>query len=473
MNDATHARDRKKDGPKRRRLRFVLRIVLAFVLLFMIFVGPWPAMHGGYVGSSYHTATLARLDAFDIALPEPTPLRIGVAEVDITPEVGHKLAGYSAQPVKECRAIFEPVFVRALSLEASGTLVTILTADLLLVHPRVAEAVLAHTGLSHDDVYFTSSHTHTGPGEWDQAWFGELAVGSYNDAYFHELVNQLASAITASRETLVAVEIGVAVAHAPDRLRSRIDGMDDTDDRIMAIIFRDPESQSAVALLTCFAAHATASGREDLRIGADYPGGITARLRELTGAPHVLFAAGTVGDAAPLPGPGGASCELAHAMGAALADALAPALANATFQSDVELSSMRLSVDLPRVRLPLGRYFETSPVLAKWIGDAQAPIHVLRIGPVILAGMPCDYSGGAAQPLIEWASEQNMVAIATSFNGDYEGYFVSPAQFDLDVKMEQRAMFLRGKWAGDFFADLAIRIASRMVEQRRTEREAR
>jgi neutral ceramidase len=452
--------------------RWRTRIVRGFVVLivlFVIIVGPWPANNGTYVGSDYQRTTLARLGAMHIAPAHPAPLRIGVAEVDITPAdgIGHELAGYANQPTKEARAIFSRVFARALTIESSDTHITILAVDLLSMHPRMVRAILERTGLAAEDIYFTASHTHSGPGEWGSKWYEEFALGAYDEAYFNTLANQLASVITQSREALVPAEVGVAVARAPHLLRARIDGINEADDRIVAVAFRDATSERGggappLAVLVTYAAHPTASGRDDLRMSADYPGATVDRLRELTGTAHVLFAAGAVGDAAPVPPGHLISCEGAQQMGAALAELIAPQIAAAQFDRQSPFASVRLAVDMPPLRVPLTNYLQSSRVLTSIVDQRQTYMHVLRVGPVVLAGMPCDFSGGAARPFIEWAEANDLVAITTSFNGDYHGYFMSSREFFNCPKLEQRATFMRGPWIGEYFADLAVRVGAQL-----------
>ncbi len=463
MNDGTAGMPR-----KRRWGRRFVRCALALVALALIFIGPWPGGNGTYVGSGYQQRTLARLDAMRLASPDPGALRIGVAELDITPEKpGHQLAGYTNQPDKRSRGVFGRVFARALTIESGPTVVTILTADVLMMHPRLAAAVLGRCDLPAEAVYFTASHTHSGPGQWASAWYEQWAIGAYDEQYFGTLADQLAQVVLDSRSNVREARVGVAVAHAPQFIRSRIDGVNEVDDRIVAIVFRPANgdadlSDAPLAVLVTYAAHATASGRDDVRLSPDYPGALVARLRDLTRAEHVLFAAGAVGDAAPLP-PGGTSCESAYVMGEALAEAIAPAVRAAPTSAVAELASVRLEVDLPVMRVPLTTALRTSPVLPWLFDDATSSIHVLRIGPALLAGTPCDVAGGAARPVITWAELRGMTAVLTSFNGDYQGYFVSPSEFSACPKLEQRSTFIRGPWAGAYVADLVVRVGAQIV----------
>jgi len=470
MHTPQHEHAERTPPTRSRVRRWLKRVAVAMALLIVLFVvvvGPWPARNGSYIGSDYQQATLARLSTLALSPAQPGPLRAGVASVDITPPAGHQLAGYANQPDKHSQSVFSHVYARALTLESASTRITMLTADVLFIHPRIAAEVLTRTGLAPGEIYFSASHTHSGPGQWAQRWLEEFAIGEYDEAFVDHLIDQFAEVVMASRKSLVSVEVGVAVAHAPYLIRARVDGINATDDRITAIIFRALRTEAdaptaPLAIFVTFAAHATAAGRDDLRLSADYPGGLVSQLRQTTGAQHVLFAAGCVGDAAPYPPKRTLNCESADEMGRALADLLTPAINAATFERDVALADVRLTVDMPSLRVPITAGLSTSPIVASLVDPGPSYVHVLRIGPVLLAGMPCDFSGGAARPFMQWASEHDLVAIVTSFNGDYHGYFMSADEFFGCPKLEQRSTFTRGPWAGEYFADLAARISAQI-----------
>ena len=93
-------------------------------------------------------------------------LKVGVAEVDITPPVGALLAG-SLKP-RISQGIDNPLFAKAIVLESGGTRLACVTLDLISLDRGYGgdEAVrLASeaTGIPESHISYSCSHTHTGP----------------------------------------------------------------------------------------------------------------------------------------------------------------------------------------------------------------------------------------------------------------------------------------------------------------------
>jgi len=80
-------------APSRRRWPRRLGLIALGILALL---GPWPVDNGSYVGTDYERRTLDRLEGMPGPTP-PGPLRVGVAEVDLTPDQPGPLAGFSNQ----------------------------------------------------------------------------------------------------------------------------------------------------------------------------------------------------------------------------------------------------------------------------------------------------------------------------------------------------------------------------------------
>jgi neutral ceramidase len=203
------------------------------------------------------------------------------------------------------------------------------------------------------------------------------------------------------------------------------------------------------------------SGNNDL--SADYPGELVAALRKRTGCPHVLFAAGAVGEASPARFPAANEHEATRVMGHALADDLAKVLGDVRFERQVPLAALRVPIVLPEFRVPVSARWRISPVSSSWISDSHTHLHGLRIGPAVLVGFPGDYSGRLAKGLAEWGAARGLTLVPTSFNGDYKGYFVSEQSYMNLRSYETRDMNFFGPWAGEYLADLSKRMVERLA----------
>ena len=441
------------------------RRLAAGLVVSLAVLGPWPVDDASYVGGDYQARTLDRIDAAPRAAAAG-PIRVGVAEVDLTPRAPRPLAGFIGGIRTPFVGVDTPCSARALTVESGSGGVTILTADLLLVNAKLARAVVDKAGLRPEEVYFTASHTHGGPGGWGDHPLEMLVAGAYDAGYFDELASQLAGVVRESRATTVPAEIGFVEARPAGRQRNRVDPALPTHDALSALVFRPPGAAPGappLAILAVFGAHATVSHPVPPRLGGDYPAALARELKRRTGAGAVLFAAGAVGDASPARPAAKTQRASAEALGAALAGDLAAALPSARFAARAEVASLRLDVDLPVLRLPFfAAWARFSPAASWWIAGRRTHLHALRLGPAVLVGFPGDYSGHLAGRLTAAVRRPGPSAVATSFDGDFKGYFVSGETFRRRSCYETRWMSFYGPWAGDYLTDLGRRMVDRL-----------
>jgi hypothetical protein len=451
----------------RRAVRFGL--ILAVIILFVL--GPWPADNSGFRGSSYEQSTLREIESTAVLNSPLGTIRVGIAEVDISPPPGHPLAGYSARKTSGYTEIDTRCYARALTISSGDTQVTILTADLLLINAKLAAAVLERTRLPAGQVYFTATHTHSGPGAWGDHPIEKLVTGSYDPLFFRSLADKLAEVVTRSREVRVPVEFGVASMVTRYCQSNRVEREAPLDDRLVALVFREIPAAgekppvSPLAVLTIFSAHATVCSSANNNLNADYPGYLVTEVRKKSGCPNVLFAAGAVGEAAPAKFPAGTEAEAARLLGHLLADDVNKLLADVVFQRRIPLAVLRSPVQLPEFRFPISSGWRVSPICSSWISDRRTHLHAVRIGPAVLVGFPGDYSGRLAAPLIEWCANRGFTAMTTSFNGDYKGYLVPERTFMSVKTYETREMNFFGPWAGEYLAEMSLRMVEKLIPE--------
>jgi neutral ceramidase len=92
-------------------------------------------------------------------------LRIGAAEVPITPLAGVPLAGYYS--LRTSDGSLDPLFAKALVFECDGTKAAIVVCDLITMPRDVTiaarELIEKETGIPRDNVMIAATHTHTAP----------------------------------------------------------------------------------------------------------------------------------------------------------------------------------------------------------------------------------------------------------------------------------------------------------------------
>ena len=444
--------------PQHRRIAAILGSVLVLATL----VGPWPAVNMRYTDSAYFRDTLARL-AVSPGKRSAGPLRAGVAVVPLDPPAPVPTAGYIGQILRPYEGINAPCFARALTIVGEGSSVTILAADLLMVDDRLARAVITRAGLRRDDVYFTATHTHSGPGGWGLHPLERLVAGTYRPELFDYLVDRLAEVVASSRGRTRPVEVAFVRSRVAGLQRNRIIPGGATNDELSAWVFRstaEPGPPRVLATLATFGAHATVANPTPPRLGGDYPGAFAAALPGLTDAGVVLFAAGTVGDASPARIAAPNHQKAAEAYAQVLAAALARVMRSARFTREVPLGNLLLEVDLPAVEVPcFSTSWRLSPLCTWWIGPRRSVIHAVRLGPACLVGLPGDYAGHLAEELDGAA----LPTVATSFAGDYKGYLVAEQTSRNLSCYETRVMNFFGATMGEYLTDLARRCVDRLA----------
>jgi hypothetical protein len=462
------ARSRRKPLHKRKWVWALALLLVAWGVC----VGPWPAYSGGYEGTGYAEATFERLDGLDLRAAAG-PLRAGAAKVDVTPAVGAPLAGYGGRKPKASAGVRDRVFARAVTFSSGDATVTVVGGDLLLVMPQLREAVLAQLDRPPDELYFTASHTHSGPGGYSSRWVDELVLGECDPAVADRLADGLAEAVRQSRNDLRPATVQFARAAADGEaagryVRNRLDKSPGYA-AAAALVARDAEGRT-IGGVVVFSAHATCLGDENRQVSGDYPGRVARRLEAETGG-VVLFAAGAVGSM----GPAARSPRGPERLSETADDALAmlrPLVLGGEAGAGIRIQrhppakamtvcSRRLAVDLPPQQYRISARWRLSPVAAGYLHGRRTFLHVLRIGPAVLLGMPCDYSGELARRLDD--AETALTPVVTSFNGDYIGYLLPRERYGED-HYESRDMNLFGPACGEYFHALSLRGLERAAE---------
>lgn len=438
--------------------------LLAILFGLWLIVGPRPADNSHYRGSEYYAKARQTLAS---QAPESAsgPLAIGVAEVDISPKPGQPLAGFGGRRPKTGSSMESPCLARALSLRVGGLTTSILTADLLLMDDALVAEVLRQTGLERQDIYFTASHSHSCAGGFAQGFVQEQIFGSYDPDWFKTLAQRLAKVVLESRQGFVPVEFAHASINVANSQQNRIDHSAPTNDQLDLLLFRRPQdSGPPLAILGIFGAHATVFGLNSHLISADYPGHFLAELKASTEAAHLLFAAGSVGDARP-DGPAIASKDPAinvRNYGRLLKDAALSGMENLAWQQSVQLARLSLPLELPQARLPVGPNWAWAPWVGGLLADRHATLNGLRINDLVVLGFPVDYSGHLATALAARFKNQADI-VTTSFSGGYKGYLVASSWFFGHSRYETRTVNFFGPWAGDYLNDMAEAIARRLL----------
>src|SRR3989442_10811714 len=149
-------------------------------------------------------------------------LQIGAAEIDITPPVGHRMAGYFDERL--ATGIHDPLKAKAIILQQQKEQIALVFCDLVGVSLTVTTNARAQasqkTGIPFSNIVICATHSHTGPlfDDVRRHYFHERAMAKqgkdpHEEIYYpsfltEKLVKVLAEAQTKLRPA--QIEIGIA-----------------------------------------------------------------------------------------------------------------------------------------------------------------------------------------------------------------------------------------------------------------------
>jgi hypothetical protein len=323
-------------------------------------------------------------------------LRAGAAEAVITPPLGVDI--YGAYHREQAEQILSDLYARTLVLDDGDTSVAIITLDLCVVPPEVADTVCRRvedrTGVPSAQVMLTCTHTHTGPAVAATPWYGP------DEAYVDVLIRRIADVVVTARRRLEPARLLAGKEHeasvsfhrrfwmADGTLRTNPDYQDPNivraagpiDPDVLVLRVENPAGKP-MAILVNFAMHPAIVGGLDFvdgpSISADFPGAMAEVLKNTFGRDvAVLFANGACGNInhrdRSKPGPQ-AGQKVADAIGTILAGDVIKAHAHLQPIDDASPLAFRSrDVDLP-LRLP-------SPDELAWAQDfTRAEMYVMDV----------------------------------------------------------------------------------------------
>jgi hypothetical protein len=394
------------------------------------------------------------------------------AKTQIRAPAGVPLAGYGARRGAPSRGVRDPALVRAFAVRSGKSTVLLFTADLLLLDRFTAEAI--RRGLEgivpRESIFFTASHTHSGPGGYAKGLVWELVFGAYDARAFEAVVQAHVDAGRRAIATLAPAEIGSAHVDVPGLIKNRTERGGPTDDALLVIAFA--HADGGRALFWSFGCHAVTLDADNMDLSADYPGAI-ARALEASGFDVVGFAAGGVGSSNPRFG-GPRAEQLIEPLRRALERGASAALARA--KGEGRLSGARAEVELPPFRYRIAREaMVASPLAEAVIGSRRAGIGALAMGDTLLLSMPAELSGELTREIRLDARRRGLELAVLPFNGDYVGYVVGRRVYDLDESKgdelftyETRTMSFLGPYAADLLLNLGLRLGERVRDEAQT-----
>jgi neutral ceramidase len=234
------------------------------------------------------------------ALPVPAQVfKAGFAKVDITPARPTPMGGYGARGDALSTGVRDPLFARALVIEADNGKLALVGMDnrrapTHAMMEAIKAAVRQRAGV--DFVMIVGTHTHHGPiiELRDEEGMGR---GKFDDAiaYGAALPGILSDLIVEAAERAVDARMGFASTQV-DMNRNRHSQLEQKPvDQELAVIRLDDLEGNIIALAVNYAAHPTMLPADLHDFSADWPGAMMNAIEERLGAESVFFQ-GACGD---------------------------------------------------------------------------------------------------------------------------------------------------------------------------------
>jgi len=276
-------------------------------------------------------------------------LRVGAAQVVITPPVGVELAGYGFGPSV---GILDDLMAQALVVESGGESVAIVTADVLTLGPDIVAGVRgrieAALSISGEHVLLSAAHTHSSPTAMPLRQWGPVDA-----TYVQVLESYLVGAVVMAQHNAREARLGLGVGHAETISENRRIPGGVTDPAVPVLRFDDAAGEP-IAVLYNFACHPVSLHSYRNLISPDYPGYARAVVRDVLGQNVVvMFTLGTAGDINPAGHVAGKTTpQRSRQIGAILGREVARVALDPEYADDPVLRVERTVVDLPVEPLP-------------------------------------------------------------------------------------------------------------------------
>lgn len=452
------------------------KIVLVLVVLLLttvggcvVMVGPWPVYTAGYENEAYYSDAIAAIDAraLDSDLnATPGRLHAGWGTASITPPVGTPLAGFGARKGAPSTSVHDEIFVKALALSDGVDTAVVVGSDMLLVPNNVAdlvrEAVAKQTKLTPNNILFNASHSHSGPGAWGPGFVAESASGTYDPSIVPMLATRFTEAIVAAYNNLEPAQLAHGEVDTPQFIRNRTRKAPVDSTLHYLVVKQDDGGQLYVVR---YSAHPTVIGADSMAVSGEYPGYLQRALERDTGA-TAMYLGGAVGSMGPQAPEAGDDFARAEAMGEQLAKVVLDATATLDFKQDLDVASIGIPFETPPFQLRINTSWRVSPFLPPRLGvDNDAWMGVVRVGDVVMVGVPADFSGEISRDWQAWGRAMDIQLWALSFNADYIGY-ISPDRYYLDVEENGSLDYETGlmSWIGPHQESFTTALMRRMVQ---------
>jgi len=373
-------------------------------------------------------------------------MKIAWFKVEISPEIGARLAGYGPDDVSVMK--MDDLFATGLCADDGENRVLLISLDLIGLDGwfirDIRKSCSAILNTPESAVMLSCTHTHEGPQTRSHASRPEELHRTYLAALKEKLL-AATRGLTDFRECEVSF---FSCQRDENRNRRYVSGdnhatftphrrevlpMADgfADKELGLLMFYDPEKRLPLYLIGNYAAHPLAAhcpGLGGLRISADYPGAFRNYVESNTGA-ACMFVSGAAGDMIPREDELGD--EASRSMGIRLGKSAMFGMMEARRNPlRYLMPSAKVGSAIRKFTVPLRTKYCNNPkrLPEEYLGrdDAELEIQLLSFGDVCFAGVPGELCAELGQE-IKWHSPFRRTFIA--YNATAYFSYMGPANF--------------------------------------------
>jgi neutral ceramidase len=327
------------------------------------------------------------------------------AAVDITPplEMKYTLGGYGERMNKPAEGIHDHIWAKALVLKKGNEKYAIVTIDILGLPSNVKTDLLkkiAGKGWSAENMMLLPSHSH---GSLEMAAinsknvFGVPQIGIFQPELLEFFIGKLEKLILEADQNYREVKIGTGSTQLQGLNHNRRG--DAAVDRELTVTRVDLTNGQPLAALVNWTAHPTFIDGEDMLVSAEWPGYMQSEMEKSIGnGVTVMYYNGAEGDQSPEYSGQGNAYEKIQGYGKIIAGKAFEVYKSIQPKTENELAFSYKIIDLPEQRAhpdfmktggaEYGLNDETIKVIMDALGPKKVGIGAVRIGDLIIAGIP-------------------------------------------------------------------------------------
>lgn len=382
----------------------------------------------------------------------------------MTPQYPVPTAGYGKRAGKAIGVVHDSLYVRAFVFQKNNVQTAVVSCDLLIIPPEVTLQVqrdLPAINWQWQQVFIGATHTHNSMGAWGKRYVGELFAGKYDQQVVDLISKSIVQAIHQAQQNVEPSTISYDKINANEYVMNRLVHDEGTEDPWIRLLTFKKQSGKRAALVT-FAAHSTTLSDSVMQLSRDYSGILVDKMERENGLEEAVFMSGCVGSM----GPDEPKQLNDWQQAAFIADGMEDKIDDViNVDKSLKINALRMETIPLSMREPQWRIAENW-CMRHWVwsrlyGDYDSEVKAMRMGDVLMVGLPCDFSGELMKPLEDYAASKGKKLIITSFNGGYVGYITEDSHYHLN-KYETRMMNWFGPGNGAYFSEIVVYLVNKM-----------